>query len=166
MTSKLISVKRLLTQREYYRRDGKTVVWTNGCFDLLHPGHVASLAAAKALGDVLIVGLNSDASVKAIKGPTRPVLNEIERATMLSALAVVDHVVIFEEPTPEPVLAILKPDIHTKGQEYAPPHGRPVPESATVFAYGGRMEYLPLVPEISTTELIRRIATAHAAGAI
>lgn len=166
MTSKLISVKRLLALREHYRREGKTVVWTNGCFDLLHPGHVASLAAAKALGDVLIVGLNSDASVKAIKGPTRPVLNEIERATMLSALAVVDHVVIFEEPTPEPVLAILKPDIHTKGQEYALPHGRPVPEAETVLAYGGRMEYLPLVPGISTTELIRRIATAHAAGAI
>ena len=166
MTSKLISVKRLIALRDRFRREHKTVVWSNGCFDMLHPGHVASLAAAKALGDVLIVGLNSDASVKAIKGPTRPVLNEIERALMLSALAVVDHVVIFEEPTPEPVLAILKPDIHTKGQEYAPPHGRPVPESATVLAYGGRMEYLPLVPGISTTELIRRIATAHTAGAI
>ena len=166
MSTKLISLHELLTLREQYRRDRKTVVWTNGCFDLLHPGHVSSLTAAKALGDVLIVGLNSDSSVKAIKGPTRPVLNENDRATMLSALAVVDHVVVFGEATPEPVLAVLKPDIHTKGQEYAPPHGRPVPEAATVLAYGGRMEYLPLVPGISTTELIRRIAAAHSAGAI
>ena len=85
---------------------------------------------------------------------------------MLSALAVVDHVVIFDEPTPLEILSKLKPDIHTKGKEYAPPHGRPVPEAATVIANGGRMEYLPLVPGISTTELIRRIAAAHAAGAI
>jgi cytidyltransferase-like protein len=137
----------LLSHRENYRRDGKTVVWTNGCFDLLHPGHAASLAAAKALGDVLVVGLNSDASVKANKGPTRPILNQNDRAAMLSALAAVDHV-------------------HTKGEEYKPPHGRPVPEAATVLAYGGRIEYLPLVPGISTTELIRRIAAAHAARAM
>ncbi|MFO0938814.1 MAG: adenylyltransferase/cytidyltransferase family protein [Gemmataceae bacterium] len=166
MKSKCVSLPELMTLREQYRRERKTVVWTNGCFDLLHPGHLSSLSAAKALGDVLIVGLNSDASVKAIKGPTRPVLSETDRAAMLSALAVVDHVVIFGDPTPEPTLAALKPDIHTKGQEYAPPNGRPVPEAATVVANGGRMEYLPLVPGISTTELIRRISTAHSAGAI
>ena len=157
MSSKLISLTQLLPFREQYRRDGKTVVWTNGCFDLLHPGHTASLASAKALGDILIVGLNSDASVKSNKGPTRPVLNEQERAAMLSALVAVDHVVIFEEPTPERILSELKPDIHTKGQEYAPPHGRPVPEANTVLAYGGRLEYLPRVPGISTTELLNRI---------
>jgi D-beta-D-heptose 7-phosphate kinase/D-beta-D-heptose 1-phosphate adenosyltransferase len=156
----------LLRIREQNRSEGKTVVWTNGCFDLLHPGHVASLQAAKALGDVLIVGLNSDASVKANKGPTRPVLAEQDRATMLSSLACVDHVVIFDEPTPEQILQELKPDIHTKGMEYAPPNGRPVPEAATVIANGGRIEYLPLIPGISTTELIRRIAVANAAGAI
>lgn len=149
-----------------YQRDGKTVVWTNGCFDLLHPGHAASLAAAKALGDILIVGLNSDASVRALKGPTRPVLNQDDRAALLSALAAVDHVIIFDEPTPVRCLSELKPDIHTKGEEYKPPHGRPVPEAETVFAYGGRIEYLPLVPGISTTELIRRIAAAHAARAM
>lgn len=164
--TKLIDRPHLVTLRERYRVDGEVVVWTNGCFDLLHPGHVASLQAAKALGDVLIVGLNSDASVKANKGPTRPVLSERDRATMLSSLACVDHVVIFDEPTPEAILVVLKPDIHTKGMEYAPPHGRPVPEAATVIANGGRIEYLPLVPGISTTELIRRIAAANAAGAI
>jgi rfaE bifunctional protein nucleotidyltransferase chain/domain len=163
---KRTTLSALLPLRERDRRDGRTVVWTNGCFDLLHPGHAASLAAAKALGDVLIVGLNSDASVRANKGPTRPVLSQDDRAAMLSALAVVDHVVIFDEPTPVGCLSILKPDVHTKGEEYRPPHGRPVPEAETVLAYGGRIEYLPLVPGISTTELIRRVAAAHAARAM
>lgn len=164
--SNLVTLTEAKALRERYREAGKTVVWTNGCFDLLHPGHVASLASAKALGDVLIVGLNSDRSVRENKGPTRPVLNEQERAALLSALSVVDHVVVFDEKTPEIILGQLKPDIHTKGAEYAPPNGRPVPEAATVLANGGRIEYLPLVPGISTTELIRRISAAHAAGAI
>ena len=166
MAPKSVSLKELLAIRSGYRRDGKTVVWTNGCFDLLHPGHVASLFAAKAFGDVLIVGINSDDSVKSIKGPTRPILNEHDRVTMLSALACVDHVIVFKESTPQTILSILQPDIHTKGEEYKPPFGRSAPEVATVLAYGGRMEYLPLVPGISTTELIRRIAAAHAAKAI
>lgn len=164
--SKLVTLPEAVALRERDRESGRTVVWTNGCFDLLHPGHISSLTSAKALGDVLIVGLNSDRSVRANKGPTRPVLFEKERAAMLSALAVVDRVVIFDETTPEAVLTQLKPDIHTKGAEYAPPNGRPVPEAATVYAYGGRIEYLPLVPGISTTELIRRISAAHTAGAI
>jgi rfaE bifunctional protein nucleotidyltransferase chain/domain len=166
MMSKLVSLSQAMALRNRYREDGKSVVWTNGCFDLLHPGHIASLTSAKALGDVLIVGLNSDRSVRENKGPTRPVLNERERAELLSALEVVDHVIVFDEKTPETILNQLKPDIHTKGAEYAPPNGRPVPEAATVIAYGGRIEYLPLVPGISTTELIRRISAAHAAGAI
>jgi rfaE bifunctional protein nucleotidyltransferase chain/domain len=164
--SKLVTLTQAVALREQYRENGKTVVWTNGCFDLLHPGHVASLASAKALGNVLFVGLNSDRSVRENKGPTRPVLNERERAELLSALEVVDHVIVFDEKTPEAILNQLKPDIHTKGAEYAPPNGRPVPEAATVIANGGRIEYLPLVPGISTTELIRRIAAAHAAGAV
>jgi rfaE bifunctional protein nucleotidyltransferase chain/domain len=164
--SKLVTLTQAVALREQYRENGKTVVWTNGCFDLLHPGHVASLASAKALGNVLFVGLNSDRSVRENKGPTRPVLNERERAELLSALLVVDHVIVFDEKTPEAILNQLKPDIHTKGAEYAPPNGRPVPEAATVIANGGRIEYLPLVPGISTTELIRRIAAAHAAGAV
>ena len=166
MMSKLVTLVQATALRDRYREAGKTVVWTNGCFDLLHPGHIASLASAKALGDVLVVGLNSDQSVRENKGPTRPVLNEWERAALLSALTVVDHVIVFDEKTPETILRQLKPDIHTKGDEYAPPNGRPVPEASTVLAYGGRIEYLPLVPGISSTELIRRIAAAHAAGAV
>ena len=147
----------LLARREAHRVAGETVVWTNGTFDLLHPGHINSLQAARQLGAVLIVGLNSDASVRSYKGPSRPILTQDERAVMVCALECVDYVLIFEEPTPEVALAKLKPDIHCKGAEYAPPHGRPVPEADLVRSYGGRIEFLPLVPGISTTELLKRI---------
>lgn len=143
--------------RETHRAAGRIVVWTNGTFDLLHPGHVASLQAARALGDFLVVGLNSDASVRSYKGPSRPILTQWERATMLCALRCVDAVTIFDEPTPEAVLSAVKPDIHCKGAEYEPPHGRPVPEAALVRAYGGRIAYLPLVDGLSTTALLKRI---------
>ena len=147
----------LVARREAHRVAGETVVWTNGTFDLLHPGHVNSLQSARQLGAVLIVGLNSDASVRSYKGPSRPILTQDERAVMVCALECVDYVLIFEEPTPEVALAKLKPDIHCKGAEYAPPHGRPVPEADLVRSYGGRIEFLPLVPGISTTELLKRI---------
>ena len=110
------------------------------------------------LGDLLVVGLNSDASVRGYKGPSRPILTQDERAAMLAALECVDYVVVFDEPTPEAALSRLRPDVHCKGAEYAPPHGRPVPERAVVEGYGGRVEYLPLVPGVSTTELLRRIS--------
>ena len=155
---KLTDLATLVAVRDRYRRAGRTVVWTNGCFDLLHPGHVSSLQSARELGDVLIVGLNGDASVRANKGPTRPVLNQHERAAVLSALECVDHVLIFDDPTPERVLAAVRPDVHCKGAEYAPPYGKPVPEAATVIGYGGRIEYLPIVPGVSTTDIVSRIA--------
>ena len=155
--TKLTDLESLTALRERYRREGKTVVWTNGCFDLLHPGHVSSLQSARELGDVLIVGLNGDSSVKSNKGPTRPILRQHERAAMLAALECVDHVLIFDDATPERVLSIVKPDVHCKGSEYTPPHGRPVPEAATVLRYGGRIEYLPLIPGLSTTEILARI---------
>ncbi|OWK35855.1 adenylyltransferase/cytidyltransferase family protein [Fimbriiglobus ruber] len=154
---KLVSWDDLLAARDDARRGGRVVVWTNGSFDLLHPGHVGSLQSARALGDLLVVGLNSDASVRGYKGPTRPILTQDERAAMLAALECVDYVVVFDEPTPEAALARLKPDVHCKGAEYAPPHGRPVPEAPLVLGYGGRIEYLPLVPGLSTTALLDRI---------
>lgn len=147
----------LLAARAAARAAGRVVVWTNGTFDLLHPGHLASLQAARALGDLLVVGVNSDASVRGYKGPSRPILTQDERAAMLAGLECVDHVVVFDEPTPVESLSKLRPDIHCKGAEYAPPHGRPVPEAATVLAYGGRIEYLPLLAGLSTTELLARI---------
>ncbi len=155
--NKLLSWPELLAVRDAARAAGRVVVWTNGTFDLLHPGHVSSLQQARQLGDVLVVGVNSDRSVKAYKGPTRPILTEAERAAMLAALECVDYVIVFDEDTPAESLAMLKPDIHCKGAEYAPPHGRPVPERGVVEGYGGRIEYLPLVPGVSTTELLERI---------
>jgi rfaE bifunctional protein nucleotidyltransferase chain/domain len=143
--------------REEARRSSRVVVWTNGTFDLLHPGHVSSLQQARALGDLLVVGVNSDASVRGYKGPNRPILTQDERTAMLAALECVDFVIVFDEPTPVAALERLKPDIHCKGSEYAPPLGRPVPERAVVEAYGGRIAYLPLLPGVSTTELLHRI---------
>jgi rfaE bifunctional protein nucleotidyltransferase chain/domain len=154
---KLLPWDELLAARELARRQGRVVVWTNGTFDLLHPGHVSSLQMARALGDLLVVGLNSDASVRGYKGPNRPILHQDERAAMLAALECVDYVVVFDEPTPAEALVKLRPDIHCKGAEYAPPHGKPVPEAPVVEAYGGRIEYLPLVPGLSTTALLQRI---------
>jgi len=154
---KLVDWPTLLVSREQARQVHHVVVWTNGTFDLLHPGHVSSLQQARALGDVLVVGLNSDTSVRGYKGPTRPIMKQDERAAMLAALECVDFVIVFDEPTPEAALAKLQPDIHCKGAEYAPPHGRPVPERGIVEGYGGRIEYLPLIPGLSTTELLARI---------
>lgn len=157
---KLADWPTLLAARDRARADGRVVVWTNGTFDLLHPGHVSSLQQARGLGDLLVVGVNSDRSVKAYKGPTRPILGEHERAALLAALECVDFVLIFDEDTPAEALAKLRPDIHCKGAEYAPPHGRPVPERAVVEGYGGRVAYLPLVPGVSTTDVLARIRAA------
>jgi rfaE bifunctional protein nucleotidyltransferase chain/domain len=158
--SKLIDWDALLTARSRYANEGKTVVWTNGCFDLFHPGHVRSLQAAKRLGDILVVGLNSDDSVRQLKGLGRPILSELERAEVLSALDCVDYIIVFPELRPDAPLLRLKPDVHCKGAEYAPPHGKPIPEMQTVASYGGRIEFLPYSSGISTTELIRRIREA------
>ena len=147
------------------RTEGKSVVWTNGCFDLLHVGHIRNLHAARNLGDLLIVGVNSDASVQRLKGAARPVLPAADRAELLAALACVDHVIVFDEDTPLEAIRRLQPDIHCKGADYAPPDGKPIPEAATVNAYGGRLEFLPLVAGASTTDLIGRIqAEQHANG--
>ena len=146
--------------RAQWRRDGRRVVWTNGCFDLLHVGHLRNLQACRACGDVLVVGLNNDASVRTIKGPARPVNPEDDRAELLAGLACVDAVVLFGETTPEVSLARLKPEVHCKGADYAPPHGKPIPEARTVAAYGGAIRFIPLVPGRSTTGTLEKIAGA------
>ena len=139
------------------RAAGQVVVWTNGCFDLIHAGHVRSLRATSAFGDVLVVGINSDASVRRFKGPGRPILPATERAELIAALRCVGYVVIFDEDTPEECIRLLRPDVHCKGADYKPPHGKPIPEATLVEGYGGRVAFLPLVDGLSTTELIRRI---------
>jgi phosphoheptose isomerase len=148
----------LLELRERWRRERRTVVWTNGCFDLLHAGHVRSLEAARALGDVLVVGLNSDESVRRLKGEGRPIVPAEDRAAVLAALRAVDHVIVYSEDTPEAALERLRPDVHTKGADYAPPNGKPLPERAVVESYGGRIEFLPLVDGVSTTRLAEKLA--------
>jgi rfaE bifunctional protein nucleotidyltransferase chain/domain len=157
----LLDLEALLAARQRHRDQRKTVVWTNGCFDLLHVGHVQSLQAARDLGDVLVVGVNSDDSVRRLKGPNRPIVPGRDRAFMLAALACVDHVLLFEDLTPAAILERLQPDVHCKGAEYAPPHGKPIPEADVITRYGGRIEFLPLVPAISTSELVSRIAKSH-----
>jgi len=152
----------LAAAREQWRAQGRCVVWTNGIFDLLHAGHVRSLRAAKALGDVLIVGINSDASARRYKGPARPVLCAEDRAELLSALEMVDAVVIFDEADPSAALGRLRPDIHCKGEEYADGK-RPVPERATVEAYGGELRFLPLLEGRSTSDVIERIREGRGA---
>jgi D-glycero-beta-D-manno-heptose 1-phosphate adenylyltransferase len=136
------------------KRNGRRVVFTNGCFDLLHPGHIGSLEQARALGDVLVVGINSDASVRQLKGAGRPVLPELERAEILAALESVDAVVIFDELTPREVIARLLPDVLVKGGDWP---GDQIVGREEVEAAGGRVVSIPVVPGYSTTEILRKI---------
>jgi D-glycero-beta-D-manno-heptose 1-phosphate adenylyltransferase len=154
---KIMTLDALLILREKWRHLHKTVVWTNGCFDLFHIGHLHSLRSARGLGDLLVVGVNSDESTTRLKGPGRPIVPAAERAEIVAALECVDRVLIFDDSTPEGVLARLQPDIHTKGADYAPPGGKAIPEAGLVHSYGGRIEYLPLVPFVSTTDRVRGI---------
>jgi rfaE bifunctional protein nucleotidyltransferase chain/domain len=136
------------------RQSGRKVVFTNGCFDILHAGHALLLEQAHALGDLLVVGLNSDASVRGIKGPGRPVNEETRRATVLAALAAVDYVALFEEPTPLELIRILRPDILVKGSDWAE---QGVVGQSDVESWGGRVVLLPLVEGLSTTALIGKL---------
>jgi len=147
-------VEELVRTREALRRDGLTVVFTNGCFDLLHPGHVRYLADARSLGDVLVVALNSDRSVRILKGEGRPILNEQERAEVVAALQAVDFVTIFDQETPLALIARLLPDILVKGGDWSVDEivGREEVEAA-----GGKVLSLPYIEGKSTTEIIERI---------
>lgn len=133
---------------------GHEIVFTNGCFDLLHPGHIRYLAQARDLGDFLIIGLNSDASVSRLKGPERPIQPETVRAEMLAALHVVDAIVIFNEDTPLELITTLKPDILVKGGDYTPDT---VVGADVVAANGGRVEIIQFETGYSTTDLISKI---------
>jgi len=136
------------------KRNGKRVVFTNGCFDLLHPGHIASLEKARALGDVLIVGINSDESVRALKGPGRPVLPAEERAEILASLECVDAVLIFEELTPQRVIAALLPDVLVKGGDWP---GNQIVGRKEVEAAGGTVVRAEVVEGFSTSEILKKI---------
>ena len=154
MIEKILSPEQMLAERERLRAAGARLVFTNGVFDLLHVGHVRYLAQARALGDALVVGINSDRSVRELKGPNRPVFNEAERAEILAALRHVDYVTIFDDISPRRLIAQLLPDVLAKGGDYGLDqiHGREEVEAA-----GGKVISLPFVSGASTTSLIERL---------
>jgi D-beta-D-heptose 7-phosphate kinase / D-beta-D-heptose 1-phosphate adenosyltransferase len=143
------------------RRQGQRIVFTNGCFDLLHPGHIYMLSQARSLGEVLVVGINSDASVKRLKGVRRPILSETERVLLLSALEVVDYVTIFSEDTPLEIIRLLRPQVLVKGGDWSAEAvvGREIVEAA-----GGRVVLIPYQAGFSTSDIIDRILAAYAVG--
>jgi D-beta-D-heptose 7-phosphate kinase/D-beta-D-heptose 1-phosphate adenosyltransferase len=151
----------LLAERARWRAEGRRVVFTNGCFDLLHPGHLRLLEAARSEGQVLVVGLNSDASVRRLKGGSRPVVPEDERAEALRALEAVDRVVIYDEDTPQQTIAALLPDVLVKGADWG--EGAIVGRTE-VEAAGGRVVRVELVPDRSTTALLERIRRRDPSG--
>lgn len=136
------------------RAEGKTIVTTNGCFDILHVGHVRYLEETKKFGDVLIVALNSDASVRRLKGEGRPINNEMDRAEVLNGLKSVDYVVLFDEDSPADLLAKINPDVHTKGADYTV---ETLPEAKIILENGGRLEFIKFVEGKSTTNTIKKI---------
>jgi len=152
--TKVLDIDELMRRREELRRQGLKVVFTNGCFDLLHPGHVRYLADARSLGDALIVALNSDRTVRIIKGAGRPILSEGERVQVVSALNAVDYVIVFDRETPRELISRLLPDVLVKGGDWPVDEivGREEVESA-----GGRVLSLPYVEGSSTTDIIERI---------
>ena len=152
---KIVSETQLNTLLTHYRSENKTVVFTNGCFDILHAGHVRYLNAAKELGDILIIGLNSDSSVSALKGPTRPVNSEDDRAEVIAGLGAVDHVVIFNDATAERLVTLIKPELYVKGGDYTVDK---LPEAQIAAAYGGKTVLIPEVPGRSSSNIIKKIA--------
>jgi D-beta-D-heptose 7-phosphate kinase/D-beta-D-heptose 1-phosphate adenosyltransferase len=150
----ILEREELLRVRASLRAAGLRLVFTNGCFDILHVGHARYLAAARGLGDALLVAVNSDRSVRALKGEGRPVMSESERAEMLAALAAVDFVTVFDEDSPRRLISEVLPDVLVKGGDYAPEeiHGREEVEAA-----GGRVLALPFVEGASTTGIIERV---------
>jgi D-beta-D-heptose 7-phosphate kinase/D-beta-D-heptose 1-phosphate adenosyltransferase len=154
MLDKILSYEQLLAERARLRAAGHTIVFTNGVFDLLHVGHVRYLAAARALGDALVVAINSDRTVRELKGASRPLVNEHERAEILAALRQVTYVTIFDDVSPRALIAALLPDVLVKGGDYALDeiHGREEVEAA-----GGRVVSLPFIAGASTTAIVEKM---------
>lgn len=152
---RIVSLAQAVHIRSRLRERGKTVVLTNGVFDILHVGHVRYLQAARKLGDMLFVGLNSDASAQALKGAGRPLTPQSERAEILSAMRYVDYVILFDEPTATHLVEALQPDVYAKGGDYGV--GKPLPEARAVENWGGRIVLLPYTPRHSTTHIVARI---------
>jgi rfaE bifunctional protein nucleotidyltransferase chain/domain len=152
--SRIVERNRLIARVAIARRHGARVVFANGCFDVLHVGHVRYLEAARALGDLLVVGVNSDEQVQRLKGEGRPFVSERERAEVVASLRAVDLVTIFPEPTVEALLLSIRPDIHAKGTDYTE---ETVPERAVVLGYGGRVAIVGDPKEHSSSDMIRAV---------
>lgn len=158
---KLVSLKKLKVELDRLRRKGRKVVFTNGCFDIIHAGHVRYLAKARSLGDALVVGLNSDASVSSIKGEGRPIVPQKERAEVLGALEAVDYIVVFNDPTPERLIEAIRPDVLAKGADWAE---RDIVGASAVKKAGGRVSRITLAKGRSTTNIIEKILALHDPG--
>jgi len=154
LENKILSLDELEKKVERAKQQGKTIVSTSGCFDILHAGHVTYLEEAKAMGDILVVLLNADSSVRALKGSTRPIVPEKERAVVIAGLESVDYVCIFSDRTPCGIIDRIQPDIVIKGGDYA---GKQIPEMDSVAAYGGRVAYVNVVDGCSTTNIVEKI---------
>ena len=153
--SKILSLNQMMERVAAWKTVRETVVFTNGCFDILHVGHVTLLDDARREGSRLIVGINSDDSVRRLKGPSRPVVDERSRARVLAALEAVDAVVVFDEPTPLELMLALRPDVIVKGGDY---EADSIVGAAEVRSWGGRVKIVSFVPGFSTTEIIARAA--------
>ncbi|HKP54099.1 MAG TPA: D-glycero-beta-D-manno-heptose 1-phosphate adenylyltransferase [Chloroflexia bacterium] len=154
--NRVVTLPELVELSRQWRASNLRVVLTNGTFDLLHIGHVRYLQKARDLGNILVVGINSDASVRGYKDAGRPVVPQDERAEIVAALRCVDYVTIFDEPTATHLVESLKPDIYVKGGDYSP-GAKPLPEAEAVLSYGGQVKIIPLVQGHSASDLIRRV---------
>ncbi|HTM92408.1 MAG TPA: D-glycero-beta-D-manno-heptose 1-phosphate adenylyltransferase [Flavisolibacter sp.] len=154
ISNKILTLSDLEKRLAQWRLFGNTVVFTNGCFDILHAGHIASLREAAQHGDILIVGLNADASIKGLKGPNRPVNDENARALLLASLVMVDAVVLFSEPTPLELILSIKPDVLVKGGDYKV---EDIAGAKEVLSWGGKVIINPIVEGFSTTSIINKI---------
>lgn len=154
----IINESALREEIQKWRAANKKIVFTNGCFDIIHVGHLRTFIEAKKMGDLLIVGINSDRSVKALKGETRPIISEQDRAELISALKPIDYVIIFDDNNVSRLLETIKPDIYVKGGDYTLEN---LPEKETIIRYNIEVKFIPLVPGISTTELVNRIRKAN-----
>jgi len=143
------------------RQEGKTVVFTNGCFDILHAGHTRYLRAARTLGDVLVLALNSDSSVRSLKGGKRPIVPAAERAEVLAALSSVDYVTVFDEPTPLELIEFLRPDVIVKGGDWAE---KDIGGGDAVRSWGGRVAVMPEIEGASTTNIIEKVLHVYGTG--
>ena len=158
LDAKLLQLNELVEIVKKLKAGHKKIVFTNGCFDLVHAGHISSFAQAKALGDILIVGLNSDASIRRIKGEKRPIVDQVNRAKLLSAISLIDYIVIFDDDTPEKLVEAIIPDVLVKGKDWA---GKVVVGQDVVEAHGGKVSLIDLEDGLSTTNIIEKIRNTY-----